>query len=133
MEAKRTAQSGNGQLVGVRLQPPDLVALDAWRLERDDSPSRLEAVRLSPEPLWRPPLGNTDELFKLIETRAARVAELPEREREAALATIRGQHEQSGLEAGMTRTAALEMADYLDVWIRQVLRLRPGAGEDTLH
>ena len=80
-------------------------------------------------------MENTDELFRLLETRAARVAGLPEREREVALATIRGQHERSGLEAGMTRAAALEMADRLDVWIRQVLRLRPnaGAGEDTLH
>jgi len=34
-----------GTLIGVRLQPDDLAALDAWRLKQPDNPSRPEAVR----------------------------------------------------------------------------------------
>jgi hypothetical protein len=37
--------TGIGTLVGVRLQPDDLAAVDAWRAEQDDAPTRPEAVR----------------------------------------------------------------------------------------
>lgn len=40
------AATGKGTLVGVRLQPPDLAALDAWiAAQPEPSPSRPEAVR----------------------------------------------------------------------------------------
>ena len=77
-------------------------------------------------------MRNTDELFAIVKARAAGVAELPAREREAALATLHGQHERSGMDAGMTRQAALEMANRLDAWIREVLRLRPSDGAETM-
>lgn len=39
--------TGVGQLIGVRLQPAQLAALDAWIEGRDDpKPSRPEAIRL---------------------------------------------------------------------------------------
>jgi hypothetical protein len=38
--------TGKGTLVGVRLQPPLLAALDAFVKEHDEHPSRPEAVRL---------------------------------------------------------------------------------------
>jgi hypothetical protein len=34
-----------GQLVGVRLQPTDLAALDDWRRRQEDLPTRPEAIR----------------------------------------------------------------------------------------
>ena len=34
-----------GTLIGVRLHPPDLTALDEWASEQEDKPSRPEAVR----------------------------------------------------------------------------------------
>jgi hypothetical protein len=39
------AATGIGTLVGVRLQPDDLAAVDAWRDEQDDAPTRPEAIR----------------------------------------------------------------------------------------
>jgi len=41
--ASRPGQSG--QFVGVRLQPDDLAALDAWIADQADPPSRPEAMR----------------------------------------------------------------------------------------
>ena len=40
---KRPGQSG--ELIGVRLQPDDLAALDAWIATQPDTPSRPEAIR----------------------------------------------------------------------------------------
>ena len=37
--------TGKGLLIGVRLQPPHLTALDAWIEDQSDSPSRPEAIR----------------------------------------------------------------------------------------
>jgi hypothetical protein len=37
--------TGQGHVVGVRLQPADLDALDAWIEAQGDQPSRPEAVR----------------------------------------------------------------------------------------
>jgi hypothetical protein len=37
--------TGKGTLIGVRLQPPDLVRLDEWAAAQDDQPSRPEAIR----------------------------------------------------------------------------------------
>jgi hypothetical protein len=37
--------TGKGTLVGVRLQPPELTALDEWIAARDDGLSRPEAIR----------------------------------------------------------------------------------------
>jgi hypothetical protein len=34
-----------GTLIGVRLQPASLTALDAWRKKQDDAPTRPEAIR----------------------------------------------------------------------------------------
>lgn len=34
-----------GTLIGVRLQPDSLDAVDAWRKKQDDLPSRPEAIR----------------------------------------------------------------------------------------
>jgi hypothetical protein len=34
-----------GTLIGVRLQPDDLAAVDAWRDKQDDAPTRPEAIR----------------------------------------------------------------------------------------
>jgi hypothetical protein len=37
--------TGKGTLIGVRLQPAQLAALDAWREVQPGAPSRPEAVR----------------------------------------------------------------------------------------
>ena len=37
--------TGKGHVVGVRLQPDDLAALDAWILDQEPRPSRPEAIR----------------------------------------------------------------------------------------
>ena len=66
-----------------------------------------------------------DELFRLVSLRAENIARLPEHEREAALAALHGRHERFGMDAGMTREGAVEMANRLETWIREVLRLRP--------
>lgn len=42
--AKRPGQSG--QLIGVRLQPDQLDALDTWIARQESPPSRPEAIRL---------------------------------------------------------------------------------------
>jgi hypothetical protein len=39
------APTGKGTLIGVRLQPSDLKALDAWMAELDAPLSRPEAIR----------------------------------------------------------------------------------------
>lgn len=39
------APSGKGALVGVRLQPDDLAAVDDWGAEQSDHPTRPEAIR----------------------------------------------------------------------------------------
>jgi hypothetical protein len=39
------APTGKGTLLGVRLQPPALDALDAWISRQSDEPSRPEAIR----------------------------------------------------------------------------------------
>ena len=80
-------------------------------------------------------MANSEELFRLVRTRAERVAMLPERDHEEALAQLHGEHEASAIRAGMSRKAALEMANRLDTWIREALKLRPDAlsGKQTLH
>ena len=72
-------------------------------------------------------MNNTEALFALVKARADLIAQLPLTEREAALALIYDQHERSGVSAGMTPEAALDMASRLDTWIREVLRLRGDA------
>ncbi|MCK1437379.1 hypothetical protein [Bradyrhizobium sp. 15] len=37
--------TGKGTLVGVRLQPDDLSAVDEWRDKQSDAPTRPEAIR----------------------------------------------------------------------------------------
>jgi hypothetical protein len=37
--------TGKGTLIGVRLQPPDLAAVDEWAARQADQPSRPEAIR----------------------------------------------------------------------------------------
>jgi hypothetical protein len=37
--------TGVGVLIGVRIQPDDLISLDAWRAEQPDRPGRPEAIR----------------------------------------------------------------------------------------
>ncbi len=37
--------TGQGVLIGVRMQPDQITALDAWRDKQADQPSRPEAVR----------------------------------------------------------------------------------------
>lgn len=37
--------TGKGTLVGVRLQPDDLAAVDEWMAEQDAAPTRPEAIR----------------------------------------------------------------------------------------
>ena len=39
------APTGVGTPILVRLQPPDLAAIDEWASEQDDPPSRPEAIR----------------------------------------------------------------------------------------
>ena len=80
-------------------------------------------------------MRDTDELFALVRAQAATIAELPQGEQEGALATLHGKHERSGMDAGMTREAAVGMANRLDTWVREVLRLRPetNAQPETLH
>jgi hypothetical protein len=41
----RKKTTGPGELIGVRLQPAQLSALDAWARSQADSPSRPEAIR----------------------------------------------------------------------------------------
>lgn len=43
---KRKRPDQTGQLIGVRLQPAQLAALDAWIAVREPRPSRPEAIRL---------------------------------------------------------------------------------------
>ncbi len=76
-----------------------------------------------------------EELFQLVSQRAKAIAQVPERDREAALASLHGHHERAGIDAGMSRAAALETANRLDTWIREVLRLRPDThpAEPTQH
>ena len=69
-------------------------------------------------------MRDVDELFHLVRSRADLIAQLSERDREEALAGLHGQHEKSGIDAGMSRAAALEMANRLDTWIREIARLR---------
>jgi hypothetical protein len=44
-DTPKRRSAATGVLVGTRFQPPLLDALDAWRKEQDDSPTRPEAVR----------------------------------------------------------------------------------------
>jgi len=37
--------TGAGTLIGVRIQPDDLVLLDRWRADQPDQPGRPEAIR----------------------------------------------------------------------------------------
>ena len=37
--------TGQGKLIGVRLHPPQLDAVDKWRRGQEDLPSRPEAIR----------------------------------------------------------------------------------------
>jgi hypothetical protein len=37
--------TGKGTLIGLRLQPPDLAAVDEWASKQEDEPSRPEAIR----------------------------------------------------------------------------------------
>jgi hypothetical protein len=39
------AATGKGTLIGVRLQPPALAAVDEWASKQEDQPSRPEAIR----------------------------------------------------------------------------------------
>jgi hypothetical protein len=39
------APTGKGTLIGVRLQPDPLGAIDKWRAQEEGSPSRPEAIR----------------------------------------------------------------------------------------
>jgi hypothetical protein len=50
-----------GTLVAVRLQPPELALLDAWRATEPDEPTRPEAIRrlLSIALTWRAPAKGT--------------------------------------------------------------------------
>jgi hypothetical protein len=41
----RPRTTGTGRIVGVRLLPDSMEALDAWRAEQEDQPSRPEAIR----------------------------------------------------------------------------------------
>jgi hypothetical protein len=43
---KKRRPSQTGELIGVRLQPEQLAALDGWRARQDPVPSRPEAIRL---------------------------------------------------------------------------------------
>ena len=45
MKTQKPRATETGTLVGVRLQAPQLAALDAWRKNQDDLPTRPEAVR----------------------------------------------------------------------------------------
>lgn len=45
MKTQKPRATETGTLVGVRLQAPQLAALDAWRRNQDDLPTRPEAVR----------------------------------------------------------------------------------------
>ena len=45
MSAARPRATETGTLVGVRLQAPDLEALDGWRKDQPDLPTRPEAMR----------------------------------------------------------------------------------------
>ena len=46
------APTGKGTLIGVRLQPLDLAALDAWRRQQEDLPSRPEGGCREGEPIF---------------------------------------------------------------------------------
>lgn len=41
----RPKTTGKGAQIGMRWQAPLLAAIDAWRAEQDDEPSRAEAIR----------------------------------------------------------------------------------------
>jgi hypothetical protein len=41
----RPRTTGPGELIGVRLQPPDLAKVDSWAAQQEDEPSRPEAIR----------------------------------------------------------------------------------------
>ena len=66
-----------------------------------------------------------EALLFLVKLRAEQIARVPEADREAALVILHGEHQRSGIKAGMTAEASLEMAGRLDTWIRDSLILRP--------
>ena len=76
---------------------------------------------------------NVEDLFQLVSAQARTVAKLPAAAQDGALTAIRSQHERSGVKAGMSREAAVEMADRLDAWIRAALILTTRQGPQTLH
>lgn len=45
MKAPKKRPAETGTLIGVRLQAPELAALDAWRKDQPDLPTRPEALR----------------------------------------------------------------------------------------
>ena len=42
---RKAPPTGKGELLGVRIHPPQFVALDSWIAQQSDKPSRPEAVR----------------------------------------------------------------------------------------
>jgi len=45
MKTQKARATETGTLIGVRLQAPELAALDAWRKDQPDLPTRPEALR----------------------------------------------------------------------------------------
>jgi hypothetical protein len=45
MKTQKIRATETGTLIGVRLQAPELAALDAWRKDQPDIPTRPEALR----------------------------------------------------------------------------------------
>src|SRR5437763_189045 len=78
------APTGVGTLVGVRLLPPNLSALDSWiAIQPEPRPSRPEAIRrLLAEALVRPansPRQSDASLDRQIANQESALAEMPER------------------------------------------------------
>jgi hypothetical protein len=95
------APTGKGELIGVRLQPAALSAVDAWIAGQDDHPSRPEAIRrlverglLAKDPREKParkggprmPRAAADTIAKLIT--AAGLAQTSKKSAEMAGAAI---------------------------------------------
>jgi hypothetical protein len=66
MNSSKPRASETGTQISVRLQAPELAALDAWRKEQPDLPSRPEAIRRLVAQVLNPPEAgqSLEDLFR---------------------------------------------------------------------
>ena len=70
-------------------------------------------------------MDDVDRLLAMVKAQARWVAAHPRESWDNLLSTLYAEHQLSALTAGLSAEAAVEMADRLDGWIRQVLLIAP--------